>query len=105
VADGEDLYPAATNEYLKRNFVAAERLVLKLLAANEKDCPAGLMLAAVWRRTGRSSDAREELARLSRLDAAEPGAMEIERELKLLDEADRAATDSEMNAKDETKAA
>jgi hypothetical protein len=56
----EDLYPAAVNEYLKRNFVAAERLAQKLLARNDRDVPAILMLASVWRRTGRTSEAKAD---------------------------------------------
>lgn len=105
----EDLYPAAVNEYLKRNFVAAERLLLKLLAADEKDCAAGLLLAAVWRRTGRGGDARRELDRLLRLEAARRWMLEIERELQLLDKAETPAADSSRyethEAEDQTKAA
>ncbi len=102
----EDLYPAAVSEYLKRNFVAAERQLHKLLAMNERDCAAGLLLAALWRRTGRTDEARHELARLSRLEAAQPWSMEIERDLKLLDEMDRPANDdAQASETDQTKAA
>ncbi|MEX2189008.1 MAG: hypothetical protein WD875_19525 [Pirellulales bacterium] len=102
----EDLYPAAVNEYLKRNFVAAERQLLKLLSTNERDCAAGFLLSAVWRRTGRIADARGELMRLSRLEAARSWAMEIERELKLLDATDRTENDGELaDETNESKAA
>ncbi len=80
-AGAEDLYPAAMNEYLKRNFVAAERMAKKLLAANDRDIAAGLLLASVWRRTGRGGDAAAQLERLSRLEASQPWSLEIEREL------------------------
>lgn len=113
VESAEDLYPAAMNEYLKRNFVAAERHLLELLAADGRDCAAGLLLASVWRRTGRIGDARGELARLSRLEAAGPWMLEIERDLKLLDEEERRTADEahdkkhdeNQGAKDQTKAA
>jgi hypothetical protein len=111
-AAAEDLYPAAVNEYLKRNFVAAERRLLKVLAADERDCAAGLLLAAVWRRTGRTSEARRELERLARLEAAGPWMMEVGRELKLLDKLDKAdeltndpSGDQSKNSQDQTKAA
>ena len=80
----EDLYPAAMNEYLKRNFVTAERMAKKLLAANERDIVAGILLASVWRRTGRTSEAKAELERLDRLEASQPWSTEIERELARL---------------------
>jgi hypothetical protein len=83
-AAAEDLYPAAMNEYLKRNFVTAERMAKKLLAANERDIVAGILLASVWRRTGRTIEAKAELERLGRLEASQPWSLEIERELARL---------------------
>jgi hypothetical protein len=80
-----DLYPAALNEYLKRNFVAAERLLVEQLAADSRDCAAGLLLATLWRRTDRAADARDELQRLARLETSEPWQLEIEQELSLLE--------------------
>lgn len=89
----EDLYPAATNEYLKRNYVAAERLARKLLAENERDIPAILMLAAVCRRTGRTDEAKAALERAGRLEASRPWSLEIERELARLKRSEKAAAD------------
>lgn len=91
----EDLYPAAVNEYLKRNFVAAERLARKLLDRNGRDIPASLMLASVWRRTGRTTEAKAELERASRLEASRPWSLEIERELARLKKPETAASDSQ----------
>jgi hypothetical protein len=90
-----DLYPEALNEYLKRNFVAAERLATKLIKRNERDIPAGLLLACVWRRTGRTEDAKQELSRIARLEASEPWALEIERELARLEKTEKSSTDSQ----------
>jgi hypothetical protein len=81
----QDLYPAALNEYLKRNFVAAERLLVEQLGADSRDCAAGLLLATLWRRTDRAIEARDELQRLARLETAEPWQLEIEQELSLLE--------------------
>jgi hypothetical protein len=81
---GEDLYPAAMNEYLRRNFVTAERMAKKLLAANERDVAAGILLASLYRRTGRTIEAKAELERLGRLEASQPWSLEIERELARL---------------------
>jgi hypothetical protein len=102
---GRDLYPAALDEYLKRNYVEAERLLLELVTANERDVPAGLMLATLWRRTDRAVEARQELARLSRLDAAADWRLEIERELALLDVAEtRDATSAEKGTEEPNQA-
>lgn len=81
----QDLYPAALNEYLKRNFVAAERLLVEMLENDPRDCAAGLMLATLWRRTDRADDARAELHRLTRLEASAGWQLEIDQELSLLE--------------------
>jgi hypothetical protein len=94
-ATTEDLYPAAINEYLKRNFVAAERLARRLIKQNDRDIPAGLLLASVWRRTGHTVDAQRELGRLARLEASEPWTLEIERELARLTKAEKSTKDSQ----------
>lgn len=98
----EDLYPAAMNEYLKRNFVTAERMAKKLLAANERDIVAGILLASVWRRTGRSGEAKAELERLGRLEASQPWSLEIERELARLRNATEVKTSEGIAANSST---
>jgi hypothetical protein len=79
----EDLFPRAVNEYLRKDWLAAERL-LAGLTARGTDVQAELLLVGVWRRTGRTDEARERLERLRRRDAAQAWMWEIEREGSLL---------------------
>jgi hypothetical protein len=84
-ADG-DLFPDAISEYLQGNWVPAERLLNTLVRKNPRDVDARLMLATLWRHTGRFDEAREALASLRRLEEAQKWQLEIRRESQLLDE-------------------
>ena len=60
-----------------------------LLAENPRDLEAGLLLATLFRRTGRPREAETELNRLERYQGSEKWALEIGRERQLLHEARR----------------
>jgi hypothetical protein len=83
--DEGDLFPRAMNEYLRRNWTQAERLLAQLVQRRRADGEAQLLLAAVWRRTGRTEQARRMLVQLTQSDAGQPWKWEIEREIAILD--------------------
>jgi hypothetical protein len=80
-----DLFSSALSEYLQGNWFAAEALLSKIVAADARDIEAPLLLAALFRRTGRMQEARAALDRLSRSQGAEKWELEIQRERVLLD--------------------
>ncbi|MGE0606280.1 MAG: tetratricopeptide repeat protein [Pirellulales bacterium] len=98
-----DLFPAAINEYLQGNWVLAEQQLQKMLAAWPEDLEARLMLATVWRRTGRREDAQKGLSALCQLDGAVKWSREIRIEMRLLEQADEeeAASSSHVSAEDD----
>jgi hypothetical protein len=83
ITPAEDLFSAATREYLQGNWVAAEQRLAELLGNNAEDVEARLMLATLYRRTNRLAEARNELYRLSKLEKAAAWQFEIDRELEL----------------------
>jgi thioredoxin-like negative regulator of GroEL len=72
------------DHYLKGNWFEAEYLLSGLLAANPRDVDAGLMLATLWRHTGRFDEALEGLARLERCEDAKKWQWEIGQERDLV---------------------
>jgi hypothetical protein len=79
-----DLFPAAQGEYLRSNWFEAENLCRQILARDDHDVEAHLMLSSVLRRTGRTTDAARQLELLASLQAAEPWHFEIAREVDLV---------------------
>ena len=83
----EDCFAQAMDHYLKGNWFEAEYLLSGLLAANPRDVDAGLMLATLWRHTGRLDEAAEGLARLERSEGGKKWEWEIGRERDLVRQA------------------
>lgn len=76
----------ATRLYLRADWFGAEQVLLQLLEKNPRDVDAGLMLATLWRHTGRTQDASQQLDRLELLDGARKWILEIHQERKRLQE-------------------
>ncbi len=85
-----DLFPHAQDQYLKGNWLETERLLHDLLDRDETDAEAALMLATLYRHTGRWDEADAQLEKLARRDAAARWRMELEDEYRRLAE-ERAA--------------
>jgi len=81
----EDLFVRAQAEYLNRHWLEAEELLHELLAEREQDAEARLMLATLYRHTGRTAEAADCLMRLERMDAGQRWRVEIVRERRLLE--------------------
>jgi hypothetical protein len=88
---GADAFAEAMSHYLKEDWFEAERVLHGLLKQDPRDLEAGLMLATLWRRTGRLLEAEKELDRLGRFESSRKWELEIRRERELLDEAFREA--------------
>ncbi len=74
---GEQWYQQSQRAYLQGDWLAAEQLLLKLLKQDAGDGESRLLLATMWRRQGRTSEARRQLDKLARLEAAEKWEYEI----------------------------
>lgn len=83
----EDSFALAMDHYLKGNWFEAEYVLSGLLAANPRDVDAALMLATLWRHTGRFDEAIEGLDRLERCEDAQKWLWEIGRERDLVRQA------------------
>lgn len=83
----EDRYPEALDHYLKGNWFEAEHVLAHVLRRNPRDLDAGLMLATLFRHTGRIEEAERQLERLERLEGSQKWEFEIGRERELLHEA------------------
>lgn len=79
-----DLYPEAMTEYLKGDWFATEAICRRMLAIDENDVEARLLLATVSRHAKRFNEAYERLDDLTRYSAAEKWRHEIEAERELL---------------------
>lgn len=75
-----DTFLEAVDHYLKGNWFEAERTLVDLLRRQPRDVEAGLMLATLWRHTGRLDEADRQLDRLERLDSAAGWTWEIRQE-------------------------
>lgn len=80
----EDLFRGALAEYLKGNWLEAEKVLVRLLADRPRDIEARLLLATLLRHTRRYREAADQLRRLEALDGAEKWAPEIAREKRLI---------------------
>lgn len=75
-----DLFIQAQTEYLKGSWFEAEARLKELLARNDLDVDAQILLAGLYRHTGRIAEAHQCLRRLERIDGAEKWRLEIEDE-------------------------
>jgi thioredoxin-like negative regulator of GroEL len=80
----DDLFRHALGEYLKGAWFEAESALGELIAADNRDADARLMLASLLRHTRRVLEARRQLDELQRLEKAEKWRLEIDRERQLL---------------------
>ena len=81
----EDLFVRAQSEYLNRHWLEAEELLQRLLADQDQDAEGRLMLATLYRHTGRAAEAADCLRRLERMDGGQRWGLEIARERRLLE--------------------
>jgi cytochrome c-type biogenesis protein CcmH/NrfG len=79
------LFIQAQAEYLKGHWFEAETLLGQLLENQDSDVDAQLMLATLYRRTGRIEDGRRKLQELERMDGANKWVLEMAREREMLD--------------------
>lgn len=61
-----DLFPQAQSEYLRGNWYQTEELLLRILRRNRQDIEAQLLLATMYRHTGRFAEAAEQLRQVVR---------------------------------------
>ncbi|MEX2122003.1 MAG: hypothetical protein WD847_20655 [Pirellulales bacterium] len=85
--ESEDLFPRALGEYLRGNWFEAEAVCNRLLRGQVRDVEAHLLLATVFRHTGRIEDARRQLNELMKFDGSAKWQWEIAAELERLAEA------------------
>lgn len=72
-----DLFPAAISEYLQGNWFEAETACQQMLRDNDHDVDAHLLLATLFRQTGRFNEARRRLELLATLEGSGKWALEI----------------------------
>ena len=97
----QDLLPRIQGEYLQGHWIEAEAGLLDLLAARPRDAEARLLLATLYRHTGRAAEAARELDHLERLDTALQWQWEIVRERERLREAPHQDVPTDEPAPDE----
>jgi tetratricopeptide (TPR) repeat protein len=83
-AERENSFSKALEHYLRGNWFEAECVLTGLLRRDPRDVDAGLMLATLYRHSGRRDEAVQELDRLERIDEAAKWALEIARERQWL---------------------
>lgn len=85
LADREELFVQAQNQYLGADWYQAEVTLRRLLRTESQDVDSRLMLATLLRRTGRLDEARRELTRLEQQERSEKWQLEIEQEQKRIE--------------------
>ncbi len=80
----EGLFIRARDEYLQGHWQEAESLLKQLLRHCRHDAEALLLLATLYRRTGRPAAARQRLRKLARLAGGRVWQQEIEQERRQL---------------------
>jgi len=83
----EEAFALALDHYLKGNWFEAEHVLRDLLGRDPRDVDAGLMLATLFRHTGRYEEALRQLDEVERFEASGKWELEIGRERELLAEA------------------
>jgi len=94
----DDPFREVVEQYVQGNWFETECLLADLLRRNPRDVDAGLMLATLYRHTGRLDEAVERLDHLQRLDEGAKWALEISRERRWLAEARKAPSDEPVGA-------
>ncbi len=84
--ESDQLFRQAQAEYLRANWVVAERLLTELMRHRPADAEGKLLLATVLRRAKRVEDARQCLLELKELPAGQRWHRELALEMKLLAE-------------------
>ncbi|MCY2976938.1 MAG: tetratricopeptide repeat protein [Planctomycetota bacterium] len=79
----DDLLRLAHVDYLRGQYLEAEASLHKILAAGHEDVESALLLASVFRRTGRFRQALACLEKLERLDQSRKWYIEISKEKSL----------------------
>jgi len=79
----DNLLRLAHVDYLRGQYLEAEASLHKILAAGHEDVEAALLLASVFRRTGRFRQALACLEKLERLDQSQKWFIEISKEKSL----------------------
>ncbi len=80
----DTLFQQAQSEYLKGHWYEAETLLAQRLQVDGRDVDSRLMMATLYRHTGRYDQAKSALATLQRMESAEKWEFEINQELQLL---------------------
>ena len=93
----DDLLAAAQREYLRTHWVEAEMLLRRQLVRLPGDAAAGLLLATLFRHSGRDEEARHQLRRIEALNDGHDWCWEVERERRLLDESTDDASAEQPN--------
>jgi predicted Zn-dependent protease len=76
----DELFARAQQQYLRGDWLGAEQTLTDLLRQDREDFAADLLLATLWRRTGRLIEAERKLTNLERREAATPWQLELSRE-------------------------
>lgn len=98
VSEAPDEFPAAHTAYLRGHWERAERLLGDVLAIEHRDPPALLLLAGVYRQTGRIESAELLLAEIGRLEVSDRWYLEIAAEKQRLDRAIEQERATEQNS-------
>ncbi|MEX2168270.1 MAG: hypothetical protein WD851_03090 [Pirellulales bacterium] len=80
----DELFRQAQAAYLSGDWLAAERTLRDLLRLDRRDIEGQLLLATLWRHSGRLDEAVGQLDRLQRLEDAAPWQFEINREREFI---------------------
>lgn len=83
----DTIFREALAYYLKGDWCQAERLLNKALARHCRDVDCRLMLATLYRHTGRLQESAQQLSRLEQQEGAAKWGWEIWRERQLLEKA------------------
>jgi tetratricopeptide (TPR) repeat protein len=103
--DADQLFVQAQDESLRGDWCQAEQTLRKLLRTEPDDGEARLLLATLMKHTRRYGQAREELQRLERLEAADRLRLEIRREYDQLQRLEGSAGAADLNTGDDATAA
>jgi len=87
--EGDDQFREAQHAYLKGHWIEAEAIVTKVLRKQPADIEARLLWASIQRRSRRWNEARRSLIELKESPAAANWLLEIESELRQIEEAER----------------
>lgn len=95
VSEDPDVFPEARAAYMAGNWHEAEGMLSDVLAVEPRDPPALLLLAGVYRHTGRFDAAEQLLEQIARVEAADGWWLERESEQRRLERAREAAGEKE----------